>query len=146
MEDIRSISSMFLLVNKIVEGNSNFHFEKIIIAHEEYTIDPERILESKKVISEMEVLKQDNLFKTRKIFPENLKSFLHSLLEEFEEIYIVHGFSNLEDISKSLNWISEIFPKEKTTIFNTMEKSYGDSEAEICHHNLNKFLDYISQK
>lgn len=130
----------------MVEGNSSFHFEKIIIPHEEYIISPERILESKKVISEMETLKQENLFKTRKIYPENLKSFIHSILDGFEEIYIVHGFSGIEDFNRSSGWISEIFPKDKTTIFNTMEKSNGDSEAETCHHNLNRFLDYISQK
>lgn len=143
-EDIDSISSIFLLINKIEEGNSNLHFEKILIAHDEYRVESGRVDEAKKVLNEMETLKQDKFFKTRKVYPENLKPFLGSLLEGFEQIYIIYGFSNINDMSNSIKWISDIFPGDNVHVFNTLEKSYGESEIEICHHNLNKFLDYIS--
>ena len=143
-EGIDSISSLFLLINTIKEGGSEIKFEKIIVTHEEYRILPNRINEAKKVVEEIGILKQNSLLKTTSLHPDNLKAFLNSLLDDSEEIYLVSSFESLEEIKSAISWIYDIFPSERSHIFNSLEKRGGKSDIDICKNNLDKFLGYIS--
>jgi|688.fasta_scaffold406703_2 hypothetical protein len=141
---IDSISSIFLLINTIEGGESKIKFEKIIVTHDEYRIDPERTQEAKKVVEELEIIKQNSLLKTTRLHPENLKPFLNSLLEDSQEIYLVSSFESLEEINSCISWVYEIFPGERSHIFNSLERRGEKSDIDICKDNLNKFLEYIS--
>jgi len=138
---IDSISSLSLLTNKIVEGGSYLEFKKIIILHDNYIISKEHLENAKDYIDEItEGIQSEEIVR---IYPDNLKNYIDSILLGITEIYIVSGFSDIEDQKQSLEWIKDIFDFEKIHVFNSIGISEKKDELSTCQEYLKNFLKYI---
>jgi hypothetical protein len=82
-----------------------------------------------------------------KVYSENLKNYLSSQLEEdLEEIFIVSGFTDPLDQIYSTEILYDLFSPYKINFFNTLYSSENLSDFNFCQKNIERFLNYISQK
>jgi len=140
---VDSISSLSLIINRIGNGTSSVDFKKIIVLHEDYLVSRDRIGEMKSHISEISSDSNEIV----KVYSENLKNYLSSQLEEdLEEIFIVSGFTDPLDQIYSTEILYDLFSPYKINFFNTLYSSENLSDFNFCQKNIERFLNYISQK
>ena len=140
---VDSISSLSLLINRIGD-NSLMDFKKIIVLHEDYIVSEDRIEEMKAHINDIsEEVKSSEL---ARIYSENLKGHLESILGDLEEIYIISGFPNFLDQMDLMVIIYDLFGSYKLKVFNTLVPQDKETDLLYCQTNIKKFLGYISQK
>lgn len=140
---VDSISSLSLLINRIGD-NSLMDFKKIIVLHEDYIVSEDRIGEMKAHINDIsEEVKSSEL---TRIYSENLKGHLESILGDLEEIYIISGFPNFLDQMDLMVIIYDLFGSYKLKVFNTLVPQDKETDLLYCQTNIKKFLGYISQK
>lgn len=141
LSGINSISSLSLIVNKIGEINSSIEFKRIIVLHENYLISRDKIFEMENHIKDMENLKSEEIIR---IYPENLKNYICSLLGDLGEIYLISSFPNNEDQIGLIESLFDLFSPYKINIFNTLDYKDKESDLIFCQSNLKKFINYIS--
>ena len=140
---VDSISSLSLLINRIGD-NSLMDFKKIIVLHEDYIVSEDRIEEMKAHINDIsEEVKSSEL---TRIYSENLKGHLESILGDLEEIYIISGFPDFLDQMDLMVIIYDLFGSYKLKVFNTLVPQDKETDLLYCQTNIKKFLGYISQK
>lgn len=141
LSGINSISSLSLIVNKIGEINSSIEFKRIIVLHENYLISRDKIFEIENHIKDIENLGSEEIIR---IYPENLKNYICSLLGDLEEIYLISGFPNNKDQIGLIESLFDLFSSYKINIFNTLDYKDKESDLIFCQSNLKKFINYIS--
>ena len=82
---VDSISSLSILINRLGD-KSSMDFKKIIVLHDDYIVSKDRIEEMKVHINDIseEVISSE----LSRIYSENLKGHIESILGDLEEIYI----------------------------------------------------------
>jgi hypothetical protein len=138
---VDSISSLSILVNKLGD-NSSMDFKKIIVLHDDYIVSKDRIEEMKVHINDIsEEIKSSE---SSRIYSENLKRHLESIIGDLEEIYVISGFSDLLDQMESMEIIYNLFGSYKLNLFNTMVQQDKENDFLFCQNNIKKFLSYIT--
>jgi len=138
---VDSISSLSILINKLGD-KSSMDFKKIIVLHDDYIVSKDRIEEMKVHINDIsEEMKSSEL---SRIYSENLKGHLESMIGDLEEIYIVSGFSDFLDQMDSMVIIYNLFGSYKLNLFNTLVQQDKETDFLFCQTNIKKFLTYIT--
>jgi len=138
---VDSISSLSVLINRLGD-KSSMDFKKIIVLHDDYIVSKDRIEEMKVHINDIsEEMKSSEL---SRIYPENLKGHLESMIGDLEEIYIVSGFSDFLDQMDSMVIIYNLFGSYKLNLFNTLVQQDKETDFLFCQTNIKKFLTYIT--
>jgi hypothetical protein len=138
---VDSISSLSILVNKLGD-NSSMDFKKIIVLHDDYIVSKDRIEEMKVHINDIsEEIKSSE---SSRIYSENLKRHLESIIGDLEEIYVISGFSDLLDQMESMEIIYNLFGSYKLNLFNTLVHQDKETDFLFCQNNIKKFLTYIT--
>ena len=102
----------------------------------------DRIEEMKVHINDIsEEIKSSDL---SRIYSENLKGHLESIIGDLEEIYIVSGFSDFLDQMNSMVIIYNLFGSYKLNLFNTLVHQDKETDFSFCQTNIKKFLTYIT--
>jgi hypothetical protein len=139
---VDSISSLSLLVYNLGEVNSSMEFKRIIVLQEDYLVSEERIEEMKVHINE--ISEEAKSSKTSRVYSENLKGHLESILGNLEDIYVVSGFSDLQDQIDLMIIINDLFGSYKVRVFNTLFGGDKKTDFSFCQSNIEKFLEYIA--
>ena len=138
---VDSISSLSILVNRLGD-KSSMDFKKIIVLHDDYIVSKDRIEEMKVHINDIsEEIKSSE---SSRIYSENLKRHLESIIGDLEEIYVISGFSDLLDQMESMEIIYNLFGSYKLNLFNTMVQQDKENDFLFCQNNIKKFLSYIT--
>jgi hypothetical protein len=140
---IDSISSVSLLINRIENGGSTLDFKKIIVLHDNYLVSKDNIEEME---AHIETLKEDPKSETSKVYSENLKNYMESIIGENEEIFIVSGFYDFMDQMNFMEIIYHLFGSYKINVFNTLSSPDNKNDFSFCQSNIQKFLNYILEK
>jgi hypothetical protein len=138
---VDSISSLSILVNRLGD-KSSMDFKKIIVLHDDYIVSKDRIEEMKVHINDIsEEIKSSE---SSRIYSENLKRHLESIIGDLEEIYVISGFSDFLDQMESMEIIYNLFGSYKLNLFNTMVQQDKETDFLFCQNNIKKFLTYIT--
>jgi len=138
---VDSISSLSILINKLGD-KSSMDFKKIIVLHDDYIVSKDRIEEMKVHINDIsEEIKSSDL---SRIYSENLKGHLESIIGDLEEIYIVSGFPDFLDQMNSMIILYNLFGSYKLNLFNTLIQQDKETDFLFCQTNIKKFLTYIT--
>jgi len=138
---VDSISSLSILINKLGD-KSSMDFKKIIVLHDDYIVSKDRIEEMKVHINDIsEEMKSSEL---SRIYSENLKGHLESMIGDLEEIYVISGFSDFLDQMESMEIIYNLFGSYKLNLFNTLVQQDKETDFLFCQTNIKKFLTYIT--
>jgi hypothetical protein len=137
---IDSVSSISLLINRL-GTNPSIEFKTLLITHDNYIISRDRL---EGMNQHTEDLKKEDSDKFIKIHPENIKSYLESILSGIDEIYMISGFSDLEDQMDCTELVLNLFRSYKVKLFNTMNSPEKESDLLFCQSNLKKFIKYIT--
>ena len=140
---IDSISSVSLLINRIENGGSTLDFKKIIVLHDNYLVSKDNIEEME---AHIETLREDPKSETSKVYSENLKNYMESIIGENEEIFIVSGFYDFMDQMNFMEIIYHLFGSYKINVFNTLSSPDNKNDFSFCQSNIQKFLNYILEK
>ena len=138
---VDSISSLSILINKLGD-ESSMDFKKIIVLHDDYIVSKDRIEEMKVHINDIsEEIKSSE---SSRIYSENLKGHLESIIGDLEEIYVISGFSDFLDQMGSMEIIYNLFGSYKLNLFNTLVQQDKETDFLFCQKNIKKFLTYIT--
>ena len=117
-------------------------FKKIIVLHDDYIVSKDRIEEMKVHINDIsEEIKSSE---SSRIYSENLKRHLESIIGDLEEIYVISGFSDFLDQMESMEIIYNLFGSYKLNLFNTLVQQDKETDFLFCQNNIKKFLTYIT--
>lgn len=138
---VDSISSLSILINRLGD-KSSMDFKKIIVLHDDYIVSKDRIEEMKVHINDIseEVISSE----LSRIYSENLKGHIESILGDLEEIYIVSGFPDFLDQMNSMIILYNLFGSYKLNLFNTLVQQDKETDFSFCQTNIKKFLIYIT--
>jgi hypothetical protein len=117
-------------------------FKRIIVLQEDYLVSEERIEEMKVHINE--ISEETKSSKISRVYSENLKGHLESILGNIEDIYVVSGFSDLQDQIDLMIIINDLFGSYKVRVFNTLFGGDKKTDFSFCQSNIEKFLEYIA--
>jgi len=118
-------------------------FKKIIVLHDNYLVSKDNIEEME---AHIETLKEDPKSETSKVYSENLKNYMESIIGENEEIFIVSGFYDFMDQMNFMEIIYHLFGSYKINVFNTLSSPDNKNDFSFCQSNIQKFLNYILEK
>ena len=138
---VDSISSLSILINRLGD-KSSMDFKKIIVLHDDYIVSKDKIEEMKVHINDIseEVISSE----LSRIYSENLKGHIESILGDLEEIYIVSGFPDFLDQMNSMIILYNLFGSYKLNLFNTLVHQDKETDFSFCQTNIKKFLTYIT--
>jgi len=138
---VDSISSLSILINRLGD-KSSMDFKKIIVLHDDYIVSKDKIEEMKVHINDIseEVISSE----LSRIYSENLKGHIESILGDLEEIYIVSGFPDFLDQMNSMIILYNLFGSYKLNLFNTLVQQDKETDFLFCQTNIKKFLTYIT--